>query len=116
MQVLLSADVKGVGKKGEVVSVKPAYAENMLIRSGLGQEATPEILEQLAADNEAAIAAAIAEKEAAQENEKALTAAFGEEGAVLKKKVGPDGSMFGSITPTEIADLIKKRVGLDVPK
>lgn len=116
VQVVLTADVKSLGKKGDVVSVKPAYAENAIVRAGLGKMATEEILEQIAADDAAAVAAAAAAKAAAEEAATKLVAAFGEDGKVLKKSVGPDGAIFGKITPTEVADLVQEVAGITVEK
>ena len=111
VQCVLLADVKGVGRKGELVVVKPAYAENMLIRTGLGEKATPDILEKLATEKAEADAAAVAAKQAAVETNEKLIALFKENGAVLKKKANPDsGQIFGKITPTEVC--VRARRGL----
>ena len=111
VQCVLLADVKGVGRKGELVEVKPAYAENMLIRTGLGEKATPDILEKLATEKAEADAAAVAAKQAAVDTNEKLIALFKEKGAVLKKKANPDsGQIFGKITPTEVC--VRARRGL----
>ena len=60
-QVVLTGDVKDVGKKGELVSVKPAYAQNFLVAQGLGRVATPEVLEQLERERQEAFEAALLE-------------------------------------------------------
>lgn len=101
VEVVLTAEVKGVGKKGQLVSVKPAYAENMLVRAGLGVMASPEVLEKFEADKAAAEAAAIALKEAAVANDAKLCEVF-KDGVVVKKKTGEGGKIFGSVTPTEV--------------
>ena len=116
VSVLLSADVKNLGRKGEVVSVKPAYAENMLVRTGLGQLATPEILAEKEKSNAAAAATAAAAKAKAVEASATLKKAFGEEGGSISKNVGPDGALFGSVTPTEVAQLISQLAGVTVEK
>ena len=116
VQVVLHQEVKGVGKKGELVMVKPAYAENVLIRGGLGAVATPEILEQIAADDAASAEAAAAAKAAAQASAKKLTEVFGDAGCVIEKKCGPDGAIFGSVTQTDLADALKQHAGLQVEK
>ena len=41
---------------------------------------------------------------------------FGEAGAEIKKNVGPDGALFGSVTPTEVAELLRERAGVEVEK
>ena len=47
-QVVLSEDVKGLGRAGDLVAVKPAYAQNFLVSKGLGQVATPDMLKKIA--------------------------------------------------------------------
>ena len=115
VQVVLHQPVKGVGKKGEVVTVKPAYAENVILRAGLGALATPEVLDKLAAKQAADAEAAAEAKAAAVANDKALTKIFAD-GCVIAKNVGPDGAIFGSVTATEIADALDKQAGIRVEK
>jgi len=116
VQVVLSEPIKGVGKKGELVSVKPAYAENFVVSGGRGVLATPEMLDQLAAEAASAAADAVAAKAAAVKNSEALESIFGEEGCLVKKNVGPDGTLFGSVTAQEVADLLKELAGISVEK
>ena len=98
------------------MSVKPAYAENMLIRAGLGEVATAETLAQIEADEAAAAAAAAAALAAAKVNAEKLASAFDEPGLEVAKKVGPDGSIFGSVTSAELAEAIAKHAGVTVDK
>ena len=63
--VILDADVSGLGTKGVVVSVKPSYAENVILAQKLGSIATPADLERIAAEAAAAAAAAAAAKKKA---------------------------------------------------
>ena len=116
VQVVLSVPVKGLGKAGDLVKVKPAYAENFIVRQNMGAIATPEKLAEIAANEEAAAAAAAAEKQSAVEAEATLKTVFGEEGAVVEKRVGPDGAIFGSVTAAEVAELILERAGVTVDK
>jgi large subunit ribosomal protein L9 len=115
VQVVLSAPVKGVGKKGELVTVKAAYAENFLIRGGLGVKATPDVLKNFEAEQAAAVAAAEAAKQRAVEASETLKKVFSE-GAMVKKNVGPDGALFGSVTASELATLIEDQAGIKVEK
>lgn len=108
--VLLSEDIKGIGKKGELVNVKPAYAENFITSKGLGKVATPDVLASLEREKAEAAAAAIAAKEDAE----ALQAKLGEvfkEGLIIKKKVGPSGEIFGKVTKNLLAQVINERAG-----
>jgi len=116
VQVVLSVPIAGVGKAGDLVSVKPAYAENFVVRQGKGVVATPEKLKEIAAAEAAKAEAAVAAKAAAVEADAKLQAVFGEEGAVVKKNVGPDGAIFGSVTAADIAELLRDRAGLSVEK
>lgn len=115
VQVMLTAPVKGLGKKGDLVAVKPAYAENMLIRAGLGALATPEMLQAYEAEQAEAAANASAAAAKAAADAATLGKVFSE-GCVVKKKVGPDGSIFGSVSAAEIATLVTERSGVSVDK
>ena len=115
VSVVLNQPVKGVGKKGEVVSVKSAYAENVIIRGGLGELATDEVLAEISVANAEAAATAAAEKAAAVELDKKLLEVF-KDGVVVKKKAGPDGALFGSVTPTELAAALLEKAGAKVDK
>lgn len=115
VEVVLSAPVKGLGKKGDLVSVKPAYAENALVRAGLGVLATPEMLTQLAAEQAVADADAAKVKQQAVDDAATLEKVF-KDGCVVKKKVGPDGSIFGSVTGAEVAALLQEQAGVTVDK
>eukprot|EP00322_Chrysochromulina_rotalis_P021344 CAMPEP_0115864134 /NCGR_PEP_ID=MMETSP0287-20121206/19042_1 /TAXON_ID=412157 /ORGANISM="Chrysochromulina rotalis, Strain UIO044" /LENGTH=191 /DNA_ID=CAMNT_0003318591 /DNA_START=12 /DNA_END=587 /DNA_ORIENTATION=+ len=116
VQVVLSEPIKGVGKKGELVTVKKAYAENFIVSGGKGKIATAETLDQIAADEAAAAADAAAAKAKAVHDGEKLTEAFGEEGCVITKKAGPDGSIFGKITAAELATAIKDQSGITIDK
>ena len=116
VQVVLHQLVKGVGKKGEVVTVKPSYAENVILRGGLGALATPEVLESIAVQKAADAEAAAEAKAAAITNDEALTSLFAEDGCVVAKRTGPDGAIFGSVTATEIADVLEKQAGIHLEK
>ena len=116
VEVVLNALVKGVGAKGELVKVKPAYAENVLVPQGLATVATPEVLAKIKADEEAAAAAAIAARETAEENLSVLNSVFGDGGLRLQKKCGPTGAIFGKITAAEVAASIKEKTGIELDK
>lgn len=116
VQVVLSEDIKGVGRKNELVSVKPAYADNFIVRGGKGRIADEETLAQIAADDAATKAAAAAALAQAVADDKKLASVFGEEGCVVTKKVGPDGAIFGSVTGAELAAAIKEKAGVAVDK
>ena len=112
MKVILQADVKGVGKKGQIVEVSDAYARNVLLRKGLGVEANNRSM------NDLKLQKANEEKVAAENLAAAQELAGKIDGAqvVLKVKTGEAGRLFGSVSSKEVADAIKDQLGYDVDK
>lgn len=112
MQVILKEDVKGTGKKGQMVNVADGYANNFLIKKGLAIPATTQAMAELKA-KEAAV-----KHQQETERQEALAAAKALEGKTVKvtAKAGAGGKLFGSVTAKEIADQIKKELGLDIDK
>ncbi|MDO4852626.1 MAG: 50S ribosomal protein L9 [Clostridia bacterium] len=112
MKVLLGQDVKGTGKKGEIVEVSDGYARNFLFPRKM---ATP-------ADS-AAVNAANIQKSAAQHRKftagvKARENASQLEGkrVTIHAKVGENGKLFGAITGKEVAAALKEQQGIDLDK
>jgi large subunit ribosomal protein L9 len=112
MKVLLTEDVKALGKKGEIKEVKDGYGNNFLIGKGLAKLATPGVMKQWEAAEKAKKEAAKAEIEQLTAAKKAL------EGVklVIKTKTGANGSLFGSITKEEIAEELKKQHKIEIDK
>lgn len=111
MEVVLLQDVKGQGKKGEIVKVNDGYARNFLIKKGLAVEATNSVKNEYnqkkqSEDRKRAIEKAEAEALAKELKGKTFT---------IKAKVGDNGKMFGSIVAKEIADKLVES-GYDVDK
>lgn len=112
MKLLLEQDVKGTGKKGEIVDVSDGYARNFLLPRKL---ATP-------ADAQAVNAANISKSAAAHKKFQAGVAARELakqlEGAVVtvKAKVGENGHLFGSITGKEVAAAIAEQKNVEIDK
>jgi len=112
MKVILKADVKGKGYKGDVVNVNDGYARNYLIPKGLATEANKQNL-QIAK-----------QQQAANEKRKMLERLSAEEAAeklkglkvVVKEKCGDNGRLFGSVTSAEVAKAILKQHGIEVDK
>jgi large subunit ribosomal protein L9 len=120
MQVILLSDVEKVGLRGEVVDVARGYARNFLLPRRLAEEASPGRVAELRKREE------LRGRQEARNAEQA-----GEIAEVLGKTVlrfdvksGPTGSLFGSVTPTDIADEIwrtrkirvdRRKIGLDEP-
>jgi large subunit ribosomal protein L9 len=112
MKVILKADVKGNGKKGEIINVSDGYARNFLFPKKLACELTPTIINDLK-NKEAAKAHKLAEeKKLAKENAEKL------QGITVKiyASSGADSRLYGAITSKEIAEELKKQHNIDVDK
>lgn len=112
MKVILTQDVKSLGKKGEVVNVSDGYARNYILPKGLGLEADAKNLNDLKLQKASEAKKAKQLLEAAQEMAKELE---GRE-VVLKIKPGKDGKVFGSISSKEIAAAAKQQCSLELDK
>lgn len=112
MKVILLADVKGQGKKGQLVEVSDGYARNFLIPKGVAKEATRTALNDL----EGQVGAAKFHKEqeiaAAEETAKKLEG----KKVTLSAKAGDNGKLFGSITASAVADAIKMQLHVVIDK
>lgn len=112
MKAILLKDVKGQGKKGEIVSVSDGYARNYLFPRNLAQEATAQNLNSAQVKQEAAAHKKEMEKKNAQELAKQLE----NKGVVIKAKCGSTGRLFGAITNAEIAEALNQQTGLELDK
>lgn len=112
MKVILKQDVKGTGKKGELVEVSDGYANNFLMKRGLASPASAQALNELK-NRESSQAHRLAEElRIAKETAQQL------EGKTFKltAKAGTGGKLFGSVTAKEIAEVIAKQTGMSVDK
>lgn len=112
MKVILNADVKGLGKKGELVNASDGYARNFLFPKNLAVEANATAMNELK-NREASKAHHIAEEKAAATASKEKI--DGKE-IVIHAKAGSNGKLFGAITSKEIAAEINKVFGISVDK
>ena len=112
MKVVLLADVKGVGKKGELINAAEGYARNFLLPRKLAKEANAQVMNELK-NAEASEAFKIK-----TETEEAQKAASALEGKIVRitAKSGTGGRLFGSVTAKEIAQEIKKQFGVEIDK
>lgn len=112
MKVVLLTDVKGHGKKGDVVEASDGYARNFLLPKKMAEIATADVLNNLKGKNEAAAYHKQQEIESAKEVAKNL------EGAVvtLSGKAGDNGKLFGKITNQNVADAIKYQLHYVIDK
>jgi large subunit ribosomal protein L9 len=112
MIVILTKDVKGTGKAGDVVKVSDGYARNMLIPKGLATEATQGNIRHLEKQKAIAEEKKAEEKAAAQ----ALAEKINQLTVKIMTKAGDGGRIFGSITSKDIADALKDQHGITVDK
>ncbi len=112
MKVILNQDVKGLGKKGELVNASDGYAKNYLIPRKIASIADAAAMNELK-NREASKAYQLAkEKENAENAAKALN------GKTIKisAKAGANGRLFGSVTSKEISEKIKELYDIDIDK
>ncbi len=112
MKVILQQDVKGTGKKGEIVNVSDGYARNFLFPKKIAIEASTQALNDVATKERAEKHRIEMEKKAAQEIADKLS------GSTVKMtaKAGQNGKLFGSVTSKEVAELINKQFGTSIDK
>jgi len=120
MDVILLSDVDKVGLRGEVVSVARGYARNYLLPRKLAEVATPGRVAEIARHDEQR-----ARHEARTfEQGQSIAEVLGKTVLRFEVKAGPTGALFGSVTPTDIADEIwrtrkvrvdRRKIGLDEP-
>ena len=112
MKVILTADVKGKGKKGEMVSVSDGYARNYLFPRNLAVNADAQAMTELKNREESKAFHIAEDKKAAQ----AICDKINKQTVTIKAKAGASGKLYGAITSKEIADEIKKQFAVDVDK
>lgn len=112
MKVILQEDVKGSGKKGDLVEVADSYARNCLLRKGLAIEATPAAINNKKTQDAAKAHHAQMELDAALANKDRLNGKT----VTVKAKSGAGGKLFGAVTSKEIATAMKEQFKVDVDK
>ena len=112
MKVILQQDVKGQGKKGQMVEVSEGYARNFLLPRKLAIAATTDAINTMNLKEKARKA-----EEARQKAEAEATAEKLKECMVkLTAKAGNGGRLFGAVTTKEISDGLKAQYDIDIPK
>ena len=112
MKVILLQDVKGKGKKGQMLEVSDGYARNFMLPKKLAIEATPDAINTMKMNDKATAERIAREKAEALEISKKLRAMT----LVVKAKGGGAGRLFGSVTNQEIADALEKNGGIKLDK
>ena len=112
MEVLLKNDVKGLGKKGEKVSVSVGYARNFLFPRGLAAEMNAQLMSELKNKESSEKFKADEELKAAKNFAQKING----QTVVIKAKGGANGKLFGSVTAKEIATLVTTKFSVKVDK
>ncbi|SFP13131.1 50S ribosomal protein L9 [Hydrogenimonas thermophila] len=111
MKVLLIKDVKSLGKAGEIKEVKDGYGKNFLVAKGFAKVATDEVIEAWKEEQKRKAQEEAAEIARLEDLKKRLEST----NLVISKKLGANGSLFGAITNTDVADALKKS-GIEIDK
>jgi large subunit ribosomal protein L9 len=112
MQVILLQDVKGTGKKGQIINVSDGHAKNFLIPKKLAAEATKTNVTELENKKKSAEKKRQSEVTAAQE----LGAKIEKAVVKIPMKVGEGGKMYGSVSTKEIAEALARQTGIEIDK
>ncbi len=112
MKVLLTKDVKTLGKAGEIKEVADGYGKNFLIGKGLALHATTEVLNRWKADQKKQ-----AEKEALEiANAKDLAEKLNSTKLTIKHKIGANGHLIGSVTNKEVSEALESQFSIMIDK
>ena len=112
MKVILLQDVKGKGKKGQMLEVSDGYARNFMLPRKLAIEATADAINTMKMNDKATQERIAREKAEAMEISKKLR----ELTLTVTAKGGGAGRLFGSVTNQEIADALQKKAGIKLDK
>lgn len=113
LQVVLNQDVRKLGINGDLVEVAPGYARNYLLPQGIASLATAGILRQVEQRREKERQRLLAELQEAESRKVALKT-VGK--LTIRKQVGEENQIFGTVTTQDIADVIKERAGQEVDR
>ena len=112
MKVILKADIKGVGKKDEVISASDGYARNFLFPKNLAVEANAENMSKLKAKKDSNAYKKSQEKEEAKQIAEKLSKIL----LKIPVKAGENGKIFGGVSAKEVSDLLKEEYKIEVDK
>ena len=112
MKVILLQDVRGKGKKGQMLEVSDGYARNYMLPRKMASEATADAVNTMRMNDKATQERIAREKAEAMETAKKLR----EMTVTVTAKGGGSGRLFGSITNQEIADALKAKTGIALDK
>ena len=111
MKVILREDVDNLGKGGEIIDVKPGYGRNFLLPRGLAVVANPKNVREVEHQKQIASAKAAKQKASAE----AVAKRLADTPVVLKRKVGEQDKLYGSVTALDVAEALAAR-GLQIDR
>ena len=112
MKVILQQDVKGQGKKGQMVEVSEGYARNFLLPRKIAIPATADAINTMNLKEKAKKAEEARQKALAEETAEKLKECM----VKLTARAGAGGKLFGAVTTKEISEELQKQFGIDIPK
>jgi large subunit ribosomal protein L9 len=112
VNVILRADLDGVGKRGDIVDVADGYARNYLVPRGLAMKATPGATAQAAAMRRSRDIRDAAARAAAEEIATKLVPAR----ITITARAGSEGRLFGSVTASDIAEAVVEQTGIELDR
>ncbi len=112
MKVILQQDVKGQGKKGQMVEVSEGYARNFLLPRKMAVPATADAINTMNLKEKAKKAEEQRQKALAEETAEKLKECM----VKLTARAGAGGKLFGAVTTKEISEGLQKQFGIDIPK
>ena len=112
MKVILLQDVKGKGKKGQMIEVSDGYARNFMLPKKMAIEATPDAINTMKMNDKATQERIAREKAEAL----AISKQLREMTLTVTCRGGGNGRLFGSVTNQEIADALEKNAGIKLDK
>jgi large subunit ribosomal protein L9 len=112
VKVLLRRDVKGIGRRGDIVEVSSGHARNHLIPNGLAVEATEGAVENAVSQKRTQAAREAADRESAR----AIAARFAATPLEIVAKAGASGKLFGSVTSHDVVEAIARQHGVEVDR
>jgi large subunit ribosomal protein L9 len=112
MQVVLRADIRDLGKRGDVIDVADGYARNYLVPRGLAMKASKGSADQAAVMRRSRDIKDARERGAAEEIAKRLVPQV----INLAARAGGEGKLFGSVTTTDVADAVLAQTGIELDR
>lgn len=112
MKVLLRSDIAGVGRRGDIITVSGGHARNYLLPKGLAIEATQGAVSQAEVMRRSRDQREAAERTDAQ----TISTTLSQHSFVISAKVGKEGRLFGSVSPSDIVDAILQQAGITIDR